>query len=78
MLFVRRFFFLFLALAAIMCSGEEIFDRFLVTSQGTILSSFVEICPVVMAEMLFEVFFYLFLALAAILCSGAEIFEKFR
>ena len=43
-------------------------------SQRTIVSSLVEIYPVITKEMLLEAFFLL-LALVAILCSRAERFE---
>ena len=47
--------FLFLALVAIVCSGVEQFEQFwLRTSKGTILSTLVEIRPVVTKEMPFE------------------------
>ena len=73
------FYFIFFALASILCSEAEQFEQFwLRTSQGTILSTFIEIRPVVTEEMLFEDFFFLLiLALVAILCSGEEQFEQF-
>ena len=54
-------FILFLALVAYSCSGAERFEQFwLRTSQGTILSSLVEIRPVVMEKMSFFFFFLFF------------------
>ena len=78
-LFFEGFFFLFLALAATLCGEVEQFEQFWQRiSQGTILSSFVELSQGIM-EMLFEVvvfffvfFFFNFLTLAAILSSGAK------
>ena len=71
-------FLLFLALVAILFSRAEWSEQFWYrTSQRTILSSLVEICPEVTEEMLFEVAFVLFLALAATLCSEVSQFEQF-
>ena len=68
-------FFLFVALASILCSGADRFEKDLVEDFPRNNSSFVEIRQVVM-EMLFEVFF-LFLALIAILYSREEHIEQF-
>ena len=56
-------FFLFFALASILCSRAEQFEQFLVDGLPWNNPSFVEICQVVTEEMLFEVvvvvfFFY--------------------
>ena len=74
-------FFLFLALATILCCGAKLlsdFGRRPPRSRNN--PSFVEIHQVVMEKLLFEVFLFFFsfliLALVAILCSGEEHFGR--